>query len=359
MQGIRPLARPWLIIAWLLGSAFLLAIETTQACTRILYTGEENLVLTGRSMDFSLDIPANLWVFPRGLERSGEVGEQSLQWTSRYGSLVTSSWDMATTDGMNEKGLVANLLWLVASEYPEFDPQGDAQGLTIAAWAQYVLDQYASVAEAVAGLREASFVVVTDFIPGTDKFTTVHLSLSDAQGDSAILEYLEGQLVIHHSADYQVMTNDPIYEQQLAISRYWSDVSGLQFLPGSNRAADRFARASYYLTAIPKTDDPQIAIASLFSVVRNVSVPYGISTPEQPHLSNTRWRVVADQTHLHYYFENVLTPNVFWVDLHAFDLSKGQPVKKLALDRGQVYAGEASAHFKVAQPFQFQGLDLH
>ena len=40
------------------------------------------------------------------------------------------------------------------------------------------------------------------------------------------------------------MTNSPSYDQQLAINTYWKDVGGLKFLPGTSRAADRFARMS-------------------------------------------------------------------------------------------------------------------
>lgn len=87
--------------------------------------------------------------------------------------------------------------------------------------------------------------MVTDVIPGTDKSTTVHLSLSDPSGDNAILEYIDGELVIHHDPSYTVMTNDPIFEQQLAIADYWKEIPGKIFLPGTNRAADRFVRASY------------------------------------------------------------------------------------------------------------------
>ncbi len=54
-------------------------------------------------------------------------------------------------------------------------------------------------------------------------------------------------------------------------------------LPGTNRAADRFARASFYVNTIPKSEDLVEAIASMFSVIRNVSVPYGISTPNEPN----------------------------------------------------------------------------
>lgn len=326
------------------------------ACTRVVYIGPDQTVMTGRTMDFSIDIPANLWIFPRGMKRSGQVGDNSLTWTSRYGSLVASSWDIASPDGMNEKGLVANMLWLVQSEYPAFDPRSGKKGLTIAAWAQYALDNFASVAEAVKALSKESFVVVTDFIPGTDKFTTVHLSLSDASGDSAIFEYVNGKLVIHHSPKYRVMTNDPVFEQQLAIKGYWENIPGTTFLPGSNRAPDRFVRASYYIDAIPQTSDPRIAVASVFSVIRNVSVPYGISTEGQPHISSTQWRVVADQKNRVYYFESVLTPNTLWVDLKQVDFSAGAPVKKLSLDAGQVYAGHALNAFVESEPFEFQGL---
>ncbi|WP_308421303.1 linear amide C-N hydrolase [Halopseudomonas oceani] len=72
-------------------------------------------------------------------------------------------------------------------------------------------------------------------------------------------------------------------------------------LPGTHRAADRFARASFYVNAIPKSADPNRAIASVFSVLRNVSVPYGIATENEPNISSTRWRVVADhQPRLHF-----------------------------------------------------------
>jgi len=326
------------------------------SCTRLLYTGPNKSVLTGRSMDFSIDIPANMWIFPRGMKRHGTVGDASLEWKARYGSVVTSSWDIATSDGINEKGLVANLLWLVASKYPAFDPKGETKGISISLWAQYALDNFATVKEAVEELKKEEFVVVSDVIPGTDKFTTVHLSLSDASGDSAIFEYINGKLVIHHSPEYKVMTNDPTYPEQLAINNKFKAKGTHRTLPGSNKPSDRFVRASYYVDAIPQTDNADLAVASVMSVVRNVSVPYGISTPNAPHISSTRWRVVADQKNLRYYFENVLTPNIIWVDLKKIDFSKEKSVKKLSLDKNQNYTGEANAAFKDAPAFEFKGL---
>lgn len=327
------------------------------ACTRLVYLGANNDVITARSMDWKSDISTNLWIFPRGMKRDGKAGPNSVSWTSKYGSVIASGYDISSTDGLNEAGLSANLLWLVESEYPRYE--GKTPGLSIAFWAQYMLDNFATVAEAVEALEKTPFTVVTDHLPGEDRLATLHLSISDASGDSAIIEYIAGKQVIHHSRSYQVMTNSPIFEEQLALSSYWKQIGGTVMLPGTNRASDRFARASFYVNAIPKSGDPVTALASVFSVIRNVSVPLGISTPNEPNISSTRWRTVADHKRMLYFFESALTPNTFWVDLKDIDFSSETgEVKKLELgpDQGNVFAGDALSDFTPAEPFEFQGL---
>ena len=323
-------------------------------CTRVVYSGSNGMVATGRSMDWKTDMHSNLWVFPRGMKRNGETGENSLEWTSRYGSVVTSAFEIASTDGMNEKGLVANLLWLPETEYPVRDK--NKRGLAITAWVQYMLDNFATVEEAVAYIDEDTFQVVSDMMPDGSRLATLHLSISDATGDCAIFEYIGGKLTVYHSKEYKVMTNSPTYNKQLALSEYWKSIGGLSFLPGTNRAADRFARASFYINALPETDDERIAVASVFSVVRNASVPYGISTPESPEISTTQWRTVSESKNLRYFFESSLTPNTFWVNLKDFDLSEGAPVFKLSIANGEMYHGNTAKNFKTALPFKFMGV---
>ncbi|WP_246752948.1 linear amide C-N hydrolase [Sinorhizobium sp. BG8] len=334
------------------------ASPAAEACTRFVYVGPDNHVVTARSMDWKLDVATNLWIFPRGMKRNGAAGPNSIEWTSRYGSVIATGYDVSTTDGMNEKGLVANVLWLVESEYPKFD--GKKPGLTIAAWAQYVLDNFTSVEEAVEALRQEPFTIVTDSVPGEDRLTTLHLSISDKTGDSAIVEYIDGKQVIHHDRKYQVMTNSPIFDKQLALNEYWKQIGGTVMLPGTNRAADRFARASFYVNAIPKEEDLNRALASVFSVIRNVSVPFGITTPNEPNISSTRWRTVADQKRGLYFFESALTPNTFWVDLNKIDFSaETGKVAKLDLgkDQDHTYSGDATAEFRQSEPFHFLGLE--
>lgn len=80
-------------------------------------------------MDWKVDVATNLWIFPRGMARTGEAGPNSVKWTSRYGSVVVTGYDISTIDGLNEAGLSANVLWLVESQYPAFDDRGKP-GLT-------------------------------------------------------------------------------------------------------------------------------------------------------------------------------------------------------------------------------------
>lgn len=332
-----------------------MGVMPAPACTRVMYKGLDSIVLTARSMDWKENIGTDLWIFPRGMRRNGEAGEHSLEWRSKYGSVIASAYNIATADGMNEKGLVANLLWLAESEFPVRDRM--RPGLSISLWAQYVLDNFATVSEAVEALAQEPFALVSSYIPNMpDKFATLHLSLSDPTGDNAIFEYIGGRLVIHHDPSYRVMTNSPVFEQQLALDDYWKTIGGTVFLPGTNRAADRFVRASFYIGAIPKTEDTRTALASVFSVIRNTSVPLGISTPNEPNISSTRWRTVSDQKNLTYFFESTLYPNVFWVDFRDVDFAPGAPVKMLDLVSGKTYAGNAAERFRDAAPFEFQGI---
>ncbi|MEJ5329319.1 MAG: linear amide C-N hydrolase [Desulfobaccales bacterium] len=339
----------------------LATLQPAYACTRAVFKGHDGTVFTGRTMDWKEDIQSNLWVFPRGMQRDGAAGPKSPKWVSKYGSLIASGYDLGSTDGINEKGLVVNLLYLVESDY------GSLQGkppLSISLWGQYVLDNFATVAEAVAALRQEPFRLRSMKLDNGVE-VLLHLAISDATGDSAIFQYIHGKLIIHHGPQYQVMTNSPAYDQQLALNEYWVSIGGLTFLPGTNRSADRFARTYFLINAIPTTIAPSYikavpqgsfanqAALSVLSVMRSVSVPLGITTPGQPNIASTVWRTVADHTNLVYFFDSATSPNVFWIPMKQLDLKEGAPVRKLVLVGGKVYAGNVANKFEPAPPFAF------
>lgn len=335
------------LIAGLCGA--LISGTIADACTRLLYETGSGGFITARSLDWFEDIGSDFWVFPKGMHRDGGLGDGSIEWVSKYGSVTLSGYDIGTVDGMNEAGLVANLLYLAEADY------GTGEGkpkLSVGAWAQYALDNYATVAEAVTDLSAKPFDMVAPHLPNGHA-AGLHLSLSDKTGDSAIFEYLDGELVIHHGSEYRVMANSPTYDEQLALTAYWTQVGGLSMLPGTNRAADRFIRTSFYLDAVPRFDDPRLATSAAFSIIRNVSVPLGITDPDAPNLATTFWRALADHELGRYYFESAISPNVFWVELDKLNLAEGAGPQKLELADHPILAGDVSAEFVPADPFKW------
>lgn len=338
----------WVSTAALAGS--LLATTPAVACTRCMRAFADGTVVVGRSMDWVEDPGSEMWVFPRGMKRHGNAGPASLEWTSRFGSVGVSFYGIATADGMNEKGLVANILYLAESDYGT--SVAGRPHLSIGGWAQYVLDNYATVAEAVAALEKEPFTIVAPVLPNGEPGVG-HLSISDPSGDSAIFEYLGGRLKVHHGRRYNVMTNSPPFDEQLALNAYWRQIGGDVMLPGTIRASDRFVRASFYIDAIPENLAGSRAIASVFSVIRNASAPLGITTPGEPNVASTIWRTVHDQKARTLYFDSATSPTVFWMPLEKLDFTAGAAVKKLPLKAGETYSGDASGSLRPAEPFSF------
>ena len=201
-----------------------LAVQSPQAeaCTRAVYLGPDGMTVTGRTMDWREDPLTNLYIFPRGIERRGANSDNTVFWTSKYGSLSAAGYDIGVADGMNEAGLVASLLFLPESVYERPGDTRPVMGLSI--WTQYVLDNFATVDEAVTELAKEKFRLDAPDLPNGVK-SRLHLAISDASGDSAIFEYRDGKLEIHHGRQYQVMTNSPFYADQLAILDYWQQIT--------------------------------------------------------------------------------------------------------------------------------------
>jgi len=151
-----------------------------EACSRVGHTSRDGKkVVTGRNMDWFEDIESNIWLFPRGMKRTGAAGENSARWISKYGSVITAGFDVGTTDGLNEKGLMANLLYLGEADYGERDETRPV--LSWSGYSQYLLDNFATVAEAVEAMRDDHLQLVASPLPGSTAHPpALHFSISDA-----------------------------------------------------------------------------------------------------------------------------------------------------------------------------------
>lgn len=315
-------------------------------CTRVFWNSLTNPLLVGRTMDWPETTEPKLVVFPRGRNRNGGMlgsevvdAENPLTWTSVYGSLVTTIYGVGTIDGFNERGLSGHLLYLKATDLGTTNAQ--LPGLQMTLWLQYLLDLAASVDEALALIPAMRLIMVASH--GFD--ATVHLALEDSTGDSAIVEFIDGQLTIHHDPQYFLMTNDPSYDEQLGMlaQQDFATPSLTLPIPGNVNAVDRFQRAAYYTALLPKPKDDREAVASLMSVMRNASVPFGAPYGDFG-VYNTEYRTMVDLTNRRYFFELSTSPSLIWTDLDSFDLSIGAPL--MLLDPyDTTLSGDVTAHY--------------
>jgi penicillin V acylase-like amidase (Ntn superfamily) len=302
-----------------------------EACTRVLWNDNGIAVMVGRTMDWPESTETILTVFPRGIAREGGkagadvvVPDNPARWTSKYGSIVTTIYGIGSADGMNEAGLAAHMLYLNVADFGPRDLS--KPGLQAGLWAQYLLDNATSVEEALKLFEGLQIVKVK----ARGHEANVHLAIEDATGDSAIIEFISGKPVIHHGRQYTIMTNDPTYDQQLALlqKQDFSKPSSDMPLPGNVNPVDRFQRAAYYRALLPKPKSEREAAAAILAIARNVSVPFGAPYKDFG-IYNTEYRTAADLTAKRYYFELTTSPSVIWVDLAAMNLDAGQPVRTL------------------------------
>lgn len=345
-QGMHPILS-YPLVAVIAGLA---SYPSAEACSRVLWNDNKLAVLAARTMDWPESTEPVITVLPRGMRRDGgrtgpvvTVTENPAEWTSKYASMVTTMYGLGSVDGFNEHGLAGHLLYLNATDFGPRDAR--KPGLQAGLWLQFVLDNAADVKEALA-LLETVQVVPTE---ARGREANVHLAIEDASGDSAIIEYIGGQPVVHHGREHRIMTNDPPYKEQLALLKQhdFSKPSSDTPLPGNVKATDRFQRAAYYSALLPEPKTERDAIAGILAIARNVSVPFG--APYKGFgIYNTEYRTAINLTSRRYFFELTTSPNVLWADLLNFKLEPGSPVMILDPDNIEL-SGNVTGRFVEAE----------
>jgi len=310
------------------------------ACTRIVHI-DPKAVMIGRNMDWPVQMQQQIRVYPRGMPRSGlSLEGSSIQWVSKYGSMVVTAYKDLTAEGINEHGFAVHLLSLNESDYGK--RHANIQGMSIAMWAQYYLDQFENVKEAVQAALKPGYELEAPTLPSIGTNVKLHLAMEDAQGDSAVVEYVNGVPHVYTGNGNATLTNSPTYDLQLENLKKYAGFGGEKSLPGTTFSNDRFFRATYYNQHLPLAKSIDDEVFSILSIMRNVAQPY---SEERPLMSYTIWQVVGDLTHRVYYYVSTTSPNMVKVSLNKFDLSVGASPMMLDIVDHPELTGDISTQF--------------
>lgn len=336
-----------------LGAVGALALTTAvpqqaDACSRVLYKGNDGLYVVARCLDWKTPIPTNLYVYPRGMEKTSSNLDNAIKWTSKYGAVYAVSYDGGITEGMNEKGLVVNGLFNKNTVYN--GKEAKPYMMSLAVFDAWILDQCQNIEEVKELLQSVPFDIQgATFDGGT--VSALHWGVTDATGASIIFEFDHGKINIYDMGDYLAMTNDPDWPQMTAIMDYWNNIGGKNMLPGTVRSADRCVRGNYFAHHVQPTADTDLGVSIARSILMNCCVPYTYMIEGEPNLSSTQWRSYADLRDKRYYWDVVTNPGYYYIDLDKVDLRPGASVMKLDTTKVKDFVGCVNKKLEKVKPF--------
>jgi penicillin V acylase-like amidase (Ntn superfamily) len=303
--------------------ALLAGLGGSQACTTFFISKNGQLAF-GRNYDW-ITGAGYLTKNNRGLLKTSFKNPEgsTIKWVSRYGSLTFNQYGKEfPTGGMNEKGLVVELMWLDGSKYPRSD---ERPTLNVLQWIQYQLDNCATVDE----------VIATDKLLRIDAYSPpLHYLVADAKGKAATVEFLNGKMVVHKESDLPipVLTNTDYASSTKAVKAS-GILEGKTSTTFNDNSLERFAKACSMVKEFKLNDSKQSMIDFSFDVLKNVAQP-----------GWTKWSIVYDVSNKTVYFKTAMFTSVKSVAFSDFDFDCSSP--SLALNMNQSLQGKVSNQFK-------------
>jgi len=323
-------------------------------CTDFLLQAADidNSVVIGRSMEFGEDLGSQILVGGRGTKKQSAAPDSpkgGLSWKAKYGyvGLNVAKLDLPKLicDGMNEKGLSIGALWLPG--YTQYSPtvSNKAQALEVKDFTNWVLGNFATVAEVKTGLTGVQIwggSLTNSQIP-------IHFSIHDASGESAVLEFLEDNTQGKWQVNtVGVLTNAPPFAWQLSnIGNYagLSSVdavpitiggtpypppghgSGMRGVPGDSTPPSRFIRLLFQKQFATQQANNTDTISQALHLLNTVDIPVGTSAakneqnPSKGNDDYTQWVVVKALTARTFSYRTAANPTLMQINFDELDLS--------------------------------------
>ena len=318
-------------------------------CTNLRMRAEDGSIVVGRTMEFAADLGWELLIAPAGNAFTGTApGGPGHRWTTDHGFVgVSALGRQIVTDGMNDAGLFAGLLYLPGLASYELADDAADRMISPDETAALVLGTAATVTEAIATIE--GVVVWNRVEEQLAGVLPVHLVLHDRSGDFAVIEWIDGVRTVHRSP-VGVCTNNPAYPWHLTNLQNYVNLSatnvapvaldgeaiaplgqgsGLLGLPGDWTPPSRFVRAAAISAAtFPAADGPGAVVATLH-MLNTFDIPLGLVRGNEGN-ELTQWVSVSDLANSTYLLRTYADPTPRQVRLADAGLDTG-PLRTVGL----------------------------
>jgi choloylglycine hydrolase len=347
MKSSRP--QRWLASG--MAALMMLGPGLAQACTSFLLPGSDGGFVYGRTLEFGIDIDSRGIAIPRNLamQGTGVDGKSGggLRWTSKYAAIGSAALGLPIiVDGLNEQGLAGGMLYAPGiTEYQEVPPAESGQSIASYEMLVYALTNFATVDEAKEGFTK---IKVNQSPQKAFKgVVELHLTLHDASGKSAVIEYIGGELQISDNPT-SVLTNAPQFNWHLNnLGNYtklspqepgsikvngftaspWSTGYGMTGLPGDLSSPSRFVRAFFMKLNAPTKYTTEQQVGTAFHFLNNFDLPPGMIALGEGGFGGggggyeiTYWAAVSDLKNKVFYIRTYGNPSIQSIEMSKVDV---------------------------------------
>jgi len=319
-------------------------------CTGIKLTAQNDAVIFARTLEFGQDLSSNIVMAPRNHEwTSTAPSGKGLTWKSTYAAVGTNACNvLGLIDGVNEAGLAGGLFYF--PDYAKFQTvTKEQESNSIAPWdlMTWILSTCATVTQLKESLPK---IYVSNVEFGPWKMTPpVHAIVHDTQGNSLVIEYINGTLHMHDNP-IGTFTNAPSFDwHMINVKNYInlsafnitkrtigkldispdSQGSGMLGLPGDFTAPSRFIRATAFAQSVVNLTTEKEALESAFHILNLFDIPLGVvrqAVTNDVSYEYTQWTSACDLKNRRYYFHTYENSQIYMVDLMKMNLDAPKPL---------------------------------
>ncbi|MCD6046033.1 MAG: Choloylglycine hydrolase [Gammaproteobacteria bacterium] len=329
-------------------AAFLFIQPIANACTGIMLKNKDNSIVTGRTVEFGITIDSSVAVVPRNYSFVGQTPMgKGMQYSSKYAAVgVIAYKDLNLLDGLNEKGLAVGVFYFPTfAQYTTETTQNQNKALSPGDFPNWLLTQFATVAEVRRAIEKDQAVITPTIMPGWgNEAPPFHYIVYDKTGASIAIEPLDGKLVVRNNP-LGVFTNSPSFDWHMTNLRNYISLNthnvpeitlngvnfkelgqgnGMLGLPGDFTPPSRFVRATIFSTAATPAKNADEGIQQTFHILNNFDIPVGVAREESNDVTQTDYTLLTmarDLENLRYYYKSYDDQTIRMVQLKHFDLN--------------------------------------
>ena len=310
-SGIKPNQSSKKMKKLLICIALVMSIQVKlYPCTTFCIHTENELVF-GKNYDWSISF-GYVFVNKKNVEKIAFVSKGTpAKWVSKYGSVTFNQFGREfPSGGMNEAGLVIELMWLEGTKFPEPDDRPVVGG--ILSWIQYQLDNSGTLEDVIASDK---------YIRITQNAVPVHYLVADKSGKCLSVEFLEGKMVYHtqETMPYSTLTNDT-YERSLDNLKRYDGFGGNEQIVNEKSSLGRFVTACSMVKSYKRVQGKS-AVDYGFEILKTVDQG-----------DYTKWSIVYDIKNANIYFKTNNNKKIKNISFSKLSFECGTEVKMLDMN---------------------------